>query len=138
MFEPHETDDSPFIECKCCGCKSVVPQIQEGPANGEFMDIRDQDVYDTSEENAFFTCIVCGDNWTSRKEKDGDVEISFVHQIDMVPALRRKTVVPDEAYIQQVDEEDWEYYLGTNEIRKEEWFEILEDRREEIKSALVN
>jgi hypothetical protein len=56
----------------------------------------------------------------------------------MVPVLRRKTVVPDEAYIQQVDEEDWEYYLGTNEIRKEEWFEILEDRRKEIKSALVN
>lgn len=130
MFEDGFGDEKrEFIECKCCGSEAVAPV--------EYLEMDDMET-GIGEESVFYTCFVCGDNWTSSKVTEEDAEIVFVHQIDWFPLLRREIQLPSVTLVNDVDDEDWDYYLGSKNIEQKKWFNVLKRRRDEIKASLVN
>lgn len=91
------------------------------------------------QESRFFTCHVCGDNWLSVKEtSDGECQITFIHQMGIEPTLRRVAHMQTPILVSDATVDQWDYYLGEDEIEEEEWHEKLSTRRQVLKSVCSN
>lgn len=97
------------------------------------------DVLGNEQESRFFTCHVCGDNWLSVKETgEGVCQITFIHQMGMEPVLKRVAHMQTPILLSDNTVEDWDYFLGEDEVKEEEWHEKLTDRRQVLKSVCSN
>ncbi|HET6568798.1 MAG TPA: hypothetical protein VFG50_12600 [Rhodothermales bacterium] len=119
------------LKCKACGCYSMMPM--------EVAVEEDGDVLGNDQESRFFTCHVCGDNWLSVKETaEGECQITFIHQMGMEPVLKRVAHMQTPVLLSDNTVEDWDYFLGEDEVLEEEWHEKLTDRRQILKSVCSN
>ncbi len=120
------------LKCKACGCYSMVPMdvaVEEEENN----------LLGDGQESRFFTCHVCGDNWLSVKEStSGECQITFIHQMGMEPVLKRIAHMQTEVVMNENTVDQWDYYLGEDEVEAEEWHEKLTDRRKVLKSVCTN
>ncbi len=103
-------------------------------------DDADLDVLGEEQESRFYSCQVCGDNWLSVKETtaDGECTITFVHQMGTSPVLKRVAHMSNAIIIDDDNVEEWEFYLGDENVEEETWREELSDRRETLRSTCVN
>ena len=77
-----------FLRCKACGADAVIPLEMDVDAGKSWLEDAD--------EAHFFACQVCGDNWLSVKrpaEEMGACELTFLHQPNMEPMLRRTALM---------------------------------------------
>ena len=90
-------------------------------------------------EARFFTCHVCGDNWlTVRRVENGDCKITFVHQMGLQPLLKRTAHMTTPVVLNEDTVEQWEYYLGDDEVAEHRWLDTLEGRRKVLRSICSN
>lgn len=92
------------------------------------------------QESRFYSCQVCGDNWLSVKEKSasGECTITYVHQMGTSPVLKRVAHMTNTVVIDDENVDEWEYYVGDEPVREEEWRSTLSDRRDILKSVCMN
>lgn len=123
------------MKCKTCGCESLRPM--QVVFDEEETDL---DVLGEEQESRFYSCQVCGDNWLSVKETtaDGQCTITFVHQMGTSPVLKRVAHMSNAIVIDDDNVDEWEYYLGDENIDEDTWEEELSDRRETLRSTCVN
>jgi hypothetical protein len=124
------------ITCKTCGCESLKPmQVVLDEEEDDDLPVVGHD-----QESRFYSCQVCGDNWLTVKEKQGDGEctITFVHQMGTSPVLKRVAHMDNHIVLDEENVEEWEYYLGDEPVQEEEWRETLSDRREMLKAVCTN
>jgi hypothetical protein len=127
------------LKCKACGCYSMIPLDLNADEDDE-MDLSEGEVpdFDEEQESRFFTCHVCGDNWLSVKRTEaGACEITFIHQMGMQPTLKRTAMMEAEIGLSDAAD-DWEYYLGDDEIEEAEWRRHLASRRWLLKAICTN
>lgn len=97
----------------------------------------------TEQESRFYTCHVCGDNWLSIREDDaeGQSRVMLIHQMGMTPILKRIAQV-DGDHQEELDDRGrnafWEYFVGDDEVPRDEWEETLVERRTLLKSICTN
>jgi hypothetical protein len=103
-------------------------------------DAEELDVLNGDKESRFYTCHVCGDNWLSIKETelDGDCQITFIHQMGMEPQLRRIAHVDTPVVINENTVDHWEYYVDDEVVAEDEWRDVLDQRRNILKSICTN
>lgn len=90
-------------------------------------------------EARFFTCHVCGDNWlTVRRVEDGDCKITFVHQMGLQPLLKRTAHMATPVVLTEDTVEQWDYYLGDDEVAESDWRDTLDERRRVLRSICTN
>lgn len=92
------------------------------------------------QESRFYSCQVCGDNWLSVKEKtaDGECTITFVHQMETSPVLKRVAHMSNSVVISDESVDEWEYFKGDEPVDESEWEATLSDRRDTLKATCVN
>ena len=92
------------------------------------------------QESRFFTCHVCGDNWLSVKQTDddGQCQITFIHQMGMEPVLKRIAHMQTPAVVNEATVDEWDYFLGEDEVEEGDWHEELGTRRQTLKSVCSN
>lgn len=115
------------IKCKCCGERSMIPmQLISGE--------------EENQEELLYSCLICKDNWVANRTyfEDGHVEITFTHNVNIVPTLERKVSVESKILVDTIKNEDWNYYVGDHEIKQSNWFDILNGRRDDMFSAATN
>jgi hypothetical protein len=126
------------IQCRACGVHAMIPLevIVEGNEVFEFTGGTDQ-------ESHFYTCHVCGDNWLSIREDDseGQSRVMFIHQMGITPILKRIAQI-DDGLEEDLDYSGraafWEYFVGDDEVPRDEWEETLVERRTLLKSICTN
>ena len=125
------------IKCKTCGALSMVPMEV---ALEKESDILASAVVDADPRSRFYTCHVCGDNWLSVKEKEssGQCTITFVHQMGMVPVLKRIAHLQTPIILKDTTVDHWSYFLDGQEIDEDIWLEKLSKRRQVLKSICTN
>lgn len=90
-------------------------------------------------EARFFTCHVCGDNWlTVRRVEDGDCKITFVHQMGLQPLLKRTAHMSTPVLLNEDTVEQWDYFLGDDEVGESHWRTTLDERRRVLRSICTN
>lgn len=125
------------LTCKTCGTHSMIPMevaiVEE--KSDQFSSLFDQDP-----ESCFYTCHVCGDNWLSviETEDTGVYRITFVHQMGMIPVLKRIAHMQHKMVVDEDSVEYWTYFLDDQQIDEEVWFDKLSDRRKILKSICTN
>ena len=124
-----------YMQCKACGSFSMVPMDVELPSE-EIEEIDEN----ADQESRFYTCQVCGDNWLSIKVEDdvGDCEITFIHQMGIQPVLKRIAHMSTRIVLKEDTVEQWEYFLGEDEVGETDWHQQLEERRQMLKSICSN
>jgi len=123
------------LQCKACGCVSMVPMDVETEGMDE-----EELLLGGDQESRFFTCHVCGDNWLSVKmtESTGDTRITFVHQMGMQPTLKRVAQLNTPIVISEQTVEQWDYFVGDDTVAEDEWREVLDKRRFVLRSICTN
>jgi DNA-directed RNA polymerase subunit M/transcription elongation factor TFIIS len=124
------------LTCKTCGCESLRPmQVVLDEDENEV-----QQLLGEEQESRFYSCQVCGDNWLTVKEKtaDGDCTVTFVHQMGTSPVLKRIAHMDNPLVVSDENVEEWEYYKGDEPVPEEEWHDVLDDRRETLRSTCMN
>jgi hypothetical protein len=121
------------LKCKACGSFSMIPM--EVAVEDE-----DTSLLGGEQESRFYTCHVCGDNWLSVKQTDqeGECQITFVHQMGIEPVLKRIARMQTPVIISDATLDQWDYYLGEDEVEEEEWHDELGTRRKMLKSICSN
>jgi len=130
-------DATERLQCKACGCFSMVPLEVEPDDEGAE---EQAELLEPDHESRFFTCHVCGDNWLSVKlvESDGETRITFVHQMGMHPTLKRVAQMSTPAVLARDTVERWDYFFGDDSVAEEEWREVLDRRRFVLRSVCSN
>jgi hypothetical protein len=124
------------LQCKACGSFSMLPMELE-PDEPDTADLLG--TLTEEHEARFFTCHVCGDNWlTVRRVEDGDCKITFVHQMGLQPLLKRTAYMTTPVVLNEDTVEQWEYYLGDDEVAEGRWRDTLEGRRKVLRSICSN
>ena len=124
------------LQCKACGSFSMLPMELE-PDEADAADLISALTED--HEARFFTCHVCGDNWlTVRRVENGDCKITFVHQMGLQPLLKRTAHMTTPVVLNEDTVEQWEYYLGDDEVAEHRWRDTLEGRRKVLRSICSN
>ncbi len=91
------------------------------------------------QESRFFTCHVCGDNWLSvRDVEEGKCKVTFIHQMGLLPLLKRVAHLTTPIVINEDTVEAWDYFLGDSEVDEEKWRDHLCSRRHVLKSICSN
>lgn len=121
------------LKCKACGSFSMVPM--EVAVEDE-----DTSVTGAEQESRFFTCHVCGDNWLSVKQTDdvGACQVTFIHQMGMEPVLKRIAHMQTPIVVHDGTVDQWDYFLGEDEVAEEAWQDELVNRRQVLKSICSN
>ncbi len=98
------------------------------------------EVLGEEQESRFYSCQLCGDNWLSVKEKsaDGTCTITFVHQMNTSPVLKRIAHMSTPVLINDDTVEEWEYLLGDDPVPEDDWRATLEDRRDVLRAVCTN
>lgn len=123
------------LTCKTCGCESLMPMQVILEDDADELD----DLLGGEQESRFYSCQVCGDNWLSVKEKNaGECTITYVHQMGTSPVLKRVAHMTNTIVIDDENVDEWEYYVGDEPVREEEWHDTLSDRRDVLKSVCMN
>lgn len=123
------------LKCKACGSYGMVPvEIDEDAEQ------HDDLLLTEDQESRFFTCHVCGDNWLSVKKTElgGDCRITFVHQMGMQPTLKRIARMSTPVVLNENTVDDWNYFLGDDEVEEGEWRRALDRRRLVLRSICTN
>ena len=121
-----------FLRCKACGSEAVLP-LDVSAENGE-------GAFEDADEAHFYTCQVCGDNWLSIKRNPlgGDCELTFVHQTNVEPLLRRTATMSNAVVMTERSVDHWSYFLGDDEVEETDWRAQLVERRRLLKAACTN
>lgn len=120
--------------CECCGGESVIQEefgISEKPRRG-------------SVETVKHTCLICGSDWITSKHEsvDGDQKV-VVHFLSFMEPRLRKTV-EDATFLNyginfaEHEGQEFDYYIGSKEVRKGVWYEHFIDRLSLIRAATLN
>lgn len=122
------------LVCKACGSESMLPVQFEEEMEQE------EDLLAGEQESRFFTCHVCGDNWLSVKKTElgGDCRITFVHQMGMQPTLKRIAHMSTPVVLMPGTVEEWDYFLGDDEVEETEWRRQLDQRRTLLRAICTN
>ena len=121
------------LQCKACGSFSMLP-MELAPEETDSLDFLLDE-----EEARFYTCHVCGDNWLSvRRVEAGDCKITFVHQMGLQPLLKRTAHMATPVLMTEDTVEQWEYYLGDDEVAEHRWRDTLDERRRVLRSICTN
>jgi RNA polymerase subunit RPABC4/transcription elongation factor Spt4 len=124
------------LTCETCGCESLRPmQVVLDEEESEV-----QQLLGEEQESRFYSCQVCGDNWLTVKEKtvDDDCTVTFVHQMGTSPVLKRIAHMDNPLVVSDENVDEWEYYKGDEPVPEEEWHDVLDDRRETLRSTCMN
>lgn len=121
--------------CKACGTQSMVPMEVIVESDDDLQRLLGND-----QESQFYSCHVCGDNWLSVKETEsgGGFKITFVHQMGMAPTLKRIAYMHASLDEQELQGEDWEYFLDDQQVEEVSWRTKLINRRKILKSICSN
>lgn len=92
------------------------------------------------EESRYFNCHVCGDNWITIKEVDiaGKCQITFIHQMGMLPLLKRVANMQTQVLLNEQTVDEWQYFLNDEPVTENDWMDKLSARRKVLKSVCTN
>jgi hypothetical protein len=123
------------LQCKACGCFSMMPMDVEAEDLDE-----EKSILGSDQESRFYTCHVCGDNWLSVRmtESTGDTRITFVHQMGMQPTLKRIAQMSTPVVLSEGTVEQWDYFVGDDSVEEDEWRQVLDRRRFVLRSICTN
>ena len=115
--------------CKCCGAKALqVVARTESPAR----------------EQQTIICSLCSDGWVStitEEDQGRGVYGQWRHTPGWDPQLVRTIdlpISPSNFVPSDIDDKDWDYYVGGYQVEPEDWFGALQSRREAYKGRLAN
>lgn len=121
-----ESENS-YEECPCCGSVAFLKEEVEEPRTNVTLQ---QSIH-------FYSCSVCGH--TKQREVVDTVHGAQViesYDIDFIPLLSRRAEIEGRAVPGEIDDEDWTYFLGDEEVSQTRWRAEFKERKRAMQGIL--